>query len=367
MKKVLIVNAVSLYSGGGLIVLKQFIDNIKDNNLYYIFTHNQLNLEQESKSAENIKIIPIKFHNKIHKLLWSSIFLKKWLQNNKIIPDILISLQNTSIRYNKATKQIIYMHNALPLHNHKWSLLKSSERKLALYKWIYPILMFLHVHRDSKIIVQTEWMRTQLLAKYKKFINKVLVVKPRISDFDININNIHKIDLQHEVSLFYPCSSQQFKNHIEIINALLYLKQHRYDISKIGYYLTINKSDCPKLWELVEHNNLAANVIFLGSLSYTEILRYYKSCSIVVFASKIESCGFPLLEAMKFNKPIITIAESYARDVVAEYPNVIFAKSGNSAQWAQAILDTVDKEPVIYFQPQEQSSWVEFFEIIWKN
>jgi glycosyltransferase involved in cell wall biosynthesis len=366
MSQILVVNAVSLYSGGGAIVLNQFLEQIQDNNNYYVFVSSLSNIDIQL--AKNVKLVPIKFKNRIQKLLWSSFYLKKWLDDNKIIPDILISLQNTSIRYNKAAKQIIYLHNALVFHQYKWSFLKRAEQKLVLYKWLYPKLIFLHWHDNSKIVVQTEWMQKQLLAKYKHLANKVVVIKPNINDFKIEPAIIRKINLYYEVSLFYPCSKQPFKNHIEIVNALLYLKQNNYDISNIGYYLTLDKSDVPELWKIIEDNNLDKNVIFLGSLPYKEVLIYYKSSSVIVFPSKIESCGLPLIEAMKFNKPIISIAASYARDTVINYSDVIFVEDGQSAEWAQAILDNIKYKVKIVDNNAlpAKSSWSTFFEFIYQ-
>lgn len=362
MQKTLVVNAVSLYSGGGLIVLKQFLANIPDNNVFYIFVHYKTNLDMEL--PHNIKIIPIKFNNKLHKLLWGSLFLKQWLDRNNIKADTIISLQNTSIKYNKNVQQIIYLHNALALHNHSWSWYKPAEFKVLLYKWFNAIFMFLHWHGNSKIVVQTEWMRKQLLAKYKWLNNKVIVIKPNIKDFDVDFDGIKDIKLRHEVSLFYPCSSQPFKNHIEIVNALIYLKEQGQDISDIGYYLTISKSDCPMLVQIIERHNLLANVVFLGALPYSEVLRYYKACSMVVFPSKIESCGLPLLEGMLFKKPLIALADSYAKDTVAGYENVIFAGEGQSKQWAQAIMDLRMKDSQYVVVEPKESSWKEFFAVV---
>lgn len=360
--KIIVVNATAIISGGALSILHQFITHIADFHTYYIFVHPLLNLPVENN---NIHFIKENVNTVFKRILWDSFGLKRWLKKRGIVPHILLSLQNTSIFYDRTIPKIIYLHQSLPLHQKRWSFFKKRERIFAFYKYIYPLFIFLHVDRNTKFVVQTEWMKTALCRRFFQNEESVHVIKPDIIRKDIA--SIAVKELLYQNTLFYPATSASFKNHREIILALHEIKKLSQDITHTGLYLTINEEDDKELTALINSLDLENNVQFLGSISYEEVVSYYKSCSTVVYPSYIESFGLPLLEAALFGKPLVAINESYAREVVADYPGVIFVPQNSPEAWMKAILQSFTNKEYASYLPAYKSGWKDFFQLVYEE
>jgi len=67
--------------------------------------------------------------------LWG---LKKWSLKNHIKANLVISFQNTGIRYYNDIKQLIYLHQSIPFSEGvNWDFFNKNERILWFYKNIY--------------------------------------------------------------------------------------------------------------------------------------------------------------------------------------------------------------------------------------
>ncbi|KTC92043.1 glycosyltransferase [Legionella cincinnatiensis] len=358
LKKVTVVNATALNSGGALSILRQFLSHVRNDEIYYFFIHPSLNLTVEN---ENVYLIKKETNTIAKRLFWDSWGLKRWLRTQGIDVKSIVSLQNTSLAYQKDIPKIIYLHQGLPLHTQKWSFLKRRERRLALYKYIYPLFIFLHVDKKTKFVVQTQWMKHALCARFKQKEENVYVIKPDILRKDIN--KITPLALPYQYTLFYPATSAPFKNHEEIIYALNEFKKKNAAIS-IGLYLTITAEEDKKLTELIHGLNLQENVHFLGPLSYEQVLIYYKSCTTVVFPSYIESFGLPLVEAAMFGKPLVAIDEDYAKEVISCYPGALFAPRNAPEKWMNALEKSFSYTNIVPYSPSYETSWEDFFTLV---
>ena len=358
-QNIVVVNATALTNGGGLSILQQFIAHVPEKGIYYIFVDGRTPIQSK---AANIYLVKVNIHGWIKRFFWDALGLNRYLKKQHIIADVIISLQNTSVFYDKNAKKILYLHQAIPLHPKRWSFFKKDERKLAFYKYVYPWFIFLHANKHTKIIVQTQWMKKSLCEKFKRLKSSVYVITPDIMRVDVG--SIKRINLAPKHTLFYPASGMSFKNHKEIIHALYALKKNDYDMSSIALYITINEHDNLDLLKLIHAFGLRSSIRFLGMISYDEVLVYYKSCSIVVFPSYLESFGLPLLEAAMFGKPLVVIDADYSREVISDYPQVIFASQNSPDIWMHAILTALSQTQCNSYQPQYESNWNDLFCLI---
>lgn len=361
MSKIVAVNASALSLNGALTILEQFINNIDHHNQYYIFINEKVNLDIGNKT--NINLIKTNINTPLKRIFWDFFGFKKYLKKIHIKPDTIISLQNTSVHYNRTVQQIIYLHQGVMLSPIRWSFFKKNERIFLFYKYIYPLFVFLFVNKNTYFVVQTKWMKNRLIEQFKIPNSKIKVIKPNIPHIDLN--KIKDIELKHHFAIFYPASNQLFKNHIEIINALIYLKNNGFDINNIGIYLTIDKYSNTKLDELISENCLEPNIVFVGQISYQSVLEYYKACNLVAFPSKIESFGLPLIEAATLGKKILCADTDYAREVIGKYNQATFVNLDNPKAWGLALynltkINNNQNTNNIHYQ----SSWADFFEII---
>jgi glycosyltransferase involved in cell wall biosynthesis len=352
----IIVNASSLRTGGALTILRQFVHFLESSNKYVIFINEDVIL---NTNKSNVEFVRVTRQSAIKRVFWDFLGLFLYTKFNRIACDKLISLQNTSVFF-PFKPQIIYVHNGLFLHPMKWSFFRKKERVYAFYKYVYPIFIFAFSWRRAQFVVQTEWMKNALVNQFSRNENTVYVIKPDL--VKINVDSIPDKKVIGGLSCFYPASSESFKNHKLLIDALIYLKRSDSLSDEIIIYLTINKTDIPELFDLITTNGIQNNVCFLGQIQYSEVLSFYKSCSRVLFPSLIESFGLPMLEAAKFGKPIACLPTGFGKEVLMNYEGAHFL-SDSPSEWANYLLSN---EVNLYrpFQPEFETNWTSFFDLV---
>jgi glycosyltransferase involved in cell wall biosynthesis len=338
MKKVIFVNATSATKGGSLTILKQFIDNIEIKEeikkIYYVFVP----INTKLTSFESVNIIPIKAKGYIERIKWDLNGMMDWSKKNVIFPDLIISLQNTGVRFGKVP-QLIYLHQPIPYSNESsWDLFKKDERKLWFYKYIYKLWIDFTVRKEHYIVVQTNWMKEALIENgYSE--QKILISHPNIKE--INIDLISKFKKNNGVStFFYPAADYKYKNHIVIIEAIKEIKNlYPNIIKKIKVIFTLDQQS--PIYNRVVNAGILETVEFIGHIEYDEALKHYKSSDVILFPSYIETFGLPLIEASSFGKKIIVADCNYSKEVIGDYPLATFVDHRDKNIWAKVIIDSI--------------------------
>ena len=363
MSKIVVVNATALRLGGGLSILNQFIEKIdKRVAKFVIFVHVSYVVSQAN--SKNATFVKVDKTSMLKRILWDGYGLKKWLDYHSVVPDLVISLQNTSINIKTYCPQVIYLHQAIPFSNIRWSIFKSDDFRFIIYKHFYQYFIFKYFGKKDIFVVQTNWMKEALLKMGSVNNADVFVIQPK---FNIeNVNDIVKLRFpKSQRTIFYPAAALSYKNHIEIIDALIYLRDYIKDIDGVKVYFTISRKEAAQLNKVICENHLRENFCFTGALSHSEMLSYYKSVDLVVFPSSLESFGLPLIEAAEFGKRIVASDLSYAREVLNGYSGVKFAKMNSPLDWAIAIDEMLlDSNKQHSYIPPKNAGWDVFFEII---
>ena len=355
---IIVINATAIKSSGALTLLNSYIEYIQNDNSnkYYLFTTLDTYIDRK-----NIKIIRVRQNSWIKRILWDEGGLYRYCINKKIEPELIISLQNTCTLYPKIP-QLVYYHQLIPLVKYNWNILKKSEFILFLYSKFYIFF----VKRNSEkafYCVQLKFIKNLLISKLSNIDKeRVRIIKPNIPD--VNTDNINKIMLKEkEFLFFYPSTLYSYKNHRIIIEALVLLKRNSNEVlNKIKILFTIDKLD-NRLMKIIKKNELDEVVVFIGSIKYEEVLSYYKSVNALIFPSRIETFGLPLIEAAAFGLPIICSDLPYANEVLEEYKNVHFVDPENQEKWADEICNFKNlKRGNLLIKEKRDNSWKNFVE-----
>ncbi|MDO6597698.1 glycosyltransferase family 4 protein [Oceanihabitans sp. 2_MG-2023] len=102
------------------------------------------------------------------------------------------------------------------------------------------------------------------------------------------------------------------KNHQIVIEAVNALKTNK----PIELFIAGNGAYKQDLETLVEDLNLKNQVIFLGNLSLTEMVAFYKSMDVVVLPSYHEAFGLVFIEAIALGTPVIVSSKFGALDFI---------------------------------------------------
>jgi len=352
----IVVNASALRAGGALTILQQFIEAIPNDEFeYLVFVDESVNIKHKKNNLQIVSTNVLSFYKRF---IWDAFGLKNWLRHNGIFPIASISLQNTNFRLDVKCPNYIYYHQPLPLFNFKWNILKANERALWFYKNIYPFFVKLFINSKTQIFVQLDFIKEGFIKKYDFPSERIHVVFPKneIPIFDENYNILIQ---QNKVNLFYPATAVFYKNHNLLFKSALLIDKQL--TKKIVVYFTISETDVD-----LPKNLTNIEFVFLGKVSYNEVLWMFKHVDVLLFPSYIETLGLPLIEAAYFGLPIIASNLPYANEVLDGYSGVTYVDYDDPLAWGSEILRIASAKNTKFksFNKQNVKSWPELFRLI---
>lgn len=360
----IIVNASALRSSGALSIYNQFIahlvHNVRGNN-YYIFVDSKVN----RPNISGVVYLIDNDHSWLHRIIWDFYGLAKWLKLNNIIPDIVVSLQNTGVKIK--CKQVIYYHQPLPLFDRKWNFFDDAERVMWLYHKFYSFFVKKTLNSNTEVVVQIPYIKKQFAKKFSFDPKKIQVLFPDVES--INIERIKGATFDNRyVHFIYPATASPYKEHKTLCESLKLLKIINYNaFSKIKIHLTIKSGENVAFDKLLINYDLSDRFVMEGRKTHSELLSMYKASQCLLFPSVIETLGLPLLEAAAFGLPIIVVDLDYAHEVLKKYKGAFYVESYNYRLWAKMIESVCMN--IKYYKPlsqQRKSSWDSFFDLIEK-
>jgi glycosyltransferase involved in cell wall biosynthesis len=363
MNKILIVNATAIHYSGALSIFNQFINNIPEENgyMYYFFINSNYVKIAEKK---NFVYIPIATANWLARIKWDIYGMQRWLDKNKISPNLIISFQNTTVKCRYDIPQLIYYHQPLPLSKYHWNFFKSDELTLFLYKKFYLYFVSKYINDKTHFVVQIPSIKRAFLERIKINERNVHILKPIIMlpDYDLD----YPMTLDDNIHFIYPATPLVYKNHIRIIESLYLIKKENPSLLfKIRVHFTFDRSMADKLFKVIHKYGLVDNIIFDGLIPYHTLLISYKFMRALLFPSFIETFGLPLIEAAGVGTPIVVSDLPYSRDVIGEYEGALFVDYDDTRGWADAIIKFCENDQ--RFTPltmKNENSWKLFFELI---
>lgn len=118
---------------------------------------------------------------------------------------------------------------------------------------------------------------------------------------------------------FLLCSVSRLereKNISFMLEGLALLKKRRGGCFRL--LLIGDGSQKEELMSEAEMLDLTDNVIFTGCIEHSQMRNYYRACDVFVFASRSETQGIVLLEAMAAGLPVVAVEASGVNDVVTD-------------------------------------------------
>jgi len=257
----------------------------------------------------------------------------------KIGADVVFSLQNLAVMRSKKP-QIVYVHQTMPYAKKRFSYFDRDERFLAFYADIFRGLIGYSIRKARVAIVQTSWFRDALIQSHYISPDKVVVVPPTIR-FKLPPSQ----DRREPGRFFYPATPYIYKNIDLIVEAVGRLRKEGLS-PKVC--LTINGNEngySMRLRKRIEAAGLGQNFEFMGRITREEVLACYRSMTLL-FPSRLESFGLPLLEARTIGGDIIAADTRFAQEILADYPGAVFHGEMDTAGLAAAMRNAMAK-PVI--------------------
>lgn len=327
--------AVKKNSGGVYTILREVYESAKKDtkNTYFFILGDHL-----FEESQNVHIIvrPDLQKKYLKRILFDFGFEKQEVL--KYNPDIVVSLQNIAMLRLKNVTQYVYLHQPLPFQRsfffNPW---KKKERKLSFYQFLvgFVIKLSFLLNKRAIVIVQSNWLKNELITRKLRNKEKIIVSQPKIDD------NIRLITTQKsadkKIIFFYPSTAMLYKNHKIVVESLKYLTSQQRN--RIVIYFTLDES---------EYNSIVGiekpeEIILLGRIEHNEVIKML-SKSVLLFPSSVETFGLPILEAKMLSRLILVNDIEVLKETVGFYNRVKYFDGKDAKSLANAIIDTIDNE-----------------------
>ncbi len=319
----IVVNDIAASEGGALTVLKNFYDavNAFPDDHEWIFLLGDHYIEETERVK--VKVFPQVKASRMKRLAFDLHFGKKIIE--ELRPDVVFSLQNTAC-FGLHIPQVLFVHQSLPFQRgKKFSFLKRQERPLAVIQYLIGTVIKRSVRHVDKVIVQTNWMRDEILKRCRVCEDRVVAILPTVATF----TNTKGVQFDSK-KFFYPTSTEIYKNIICIEQAVKMLEE--------------KSIDC-EVELTTEDTYSSPHIHGDGRLTHEDVIQKYFE-STLLFPSYIETFGYPLAEARNANDIVLASDCSFSREVLANYPNAYFF-SYNKPEELAALMEKVIRGEII--------------------
>lgn len=323
--KTAIVFDTAAENSGALSVLKGFYQAARaDKSVNWIFVVSKPKLEE----SDNVKVLNFPETKKswLHRLYFDWFVAPKLAKIYKA--NCVFSLQNVAVR-SGSLPQIVFLHQPIPFCPKKFSLFKSP--KLWIYQNVVSHLILNSAKKADKVVVQTKWMKDALVSRTGCPTEKIEQIPPHIpsapdKEFENSPNNYK--------NFFYPATPVPYKNHSAILQAAKILMSE--GLGDFAINLTLG----PESPIARKFASEGVNINPLGMVSEKKMCELY-SKNVVLFASYLESFGYPLLEARMFKAPILASDMPFSREILGGYENARFFNPDNPQELASLMKECI--------------------------
>jgi len=301
LNRALVLQAPNVHCGGGFALLKEL--SITRN-----VSFKWAQLDERTKGVIELPLSVTQIHVKPSILARLLSEFRLW--RNVTIDDVVLCFHGLPPLLPLSGRAVVFIQNRILVE--KVSLADYPLRT-RLRLWVERFwLRFLQRHA-ARYIVQTPSMAESLRALLGDGVEICVLPFASLNAY-LPIKNALKA--LPKFDFIYVATGEAHKNHVTLLKAWRLLSQA--DL-RPSLALTVDPLRYPSIQaEILKAAKChSLNIVNLGQLSGNDISNLYKSSSALIYPSKAESLGLPLLEAANYRLPILAPELDYVRDVVA--------------------------------------------------
>lgn len=337
MSRRMVVNALTLSTGGGRTVLIDFLqalkDNLPDDWSVEIYCRDIAGL----KGDKRINLITPRLPR--NSWLARAIFDLGGLQKEVGIQnvDLFVSLLGASSRI-RASRKFVYCHNALPLWNMPTRMKFFHPRQWAMRR-IYDLLYRFGIGSSSTVIVQQDWVRNAMRSRYG--ISRIMVARPLPEGGMAKPGRLRKSsrNATEPFGILFPAAPYAYKNFEVLLEAAQLLEAEGRSLTVT---LTITADENAHARRLTSTYAGARALQLKGHLAPAALQECYRTADLLVFPSLIETWGLPITEAARAGLPVLAADLAYAWEAAGACEQAAFFDPHDPTTLAQMIRDVMD-------------------------
>ena len=257
----------------------------------------------EIRNLPNVTILDIRSEGEI---FWETIKLPIWLIKKR--PDLLL-MPGNRVSLLSCVKQFATFHDAMEwkYFDELFKYNKDSNFKVKLYQFRVRLYIWLTykigLSRLSKVLTISNFSKKSLESYFPKIKNKTCVLYHGIPDgFSSEKNNIVAHSERHGVLMLGGDSYQ--KNPENAIRAWHALPDDLKKNNPLTIAGTKNNDGSP-IRKVITELNIQHNLVVKEWVSEAELITLFRHSKALLFVSREEGFGFPLVQAMACGTPTV--------------------------------------------------------------
>jgi len=294
------IDASNVHSGGGKTMLNDFITGTDAYpNIKFIFwVDYRFDIPNLSVNSKNMQFI------KVPKVLrfFTQFKIKKLYKSDDLI-----------IFFGNLPPFIIFSARTFLLQSNRYVVENSTTSNMSFLTRIQiniqRLIFKLYKNKVDEIIVQSSSM--QSLIKKQSNLNTSATVVP-FKDFKEDAFS-HSTHARAKTGFIYIASAEPHKNHKNLIAAWVLLAEE-----EIYPKLTLTIDDKSKIYKEIVNTRASHNldIEILPNILREDLMIKFANSQALIYPSKFESYGLPLVEASMLGIDIIASELDYVRDMV---------------------------------------------------
>jgi glycosyltransferase involved in cell wall biosynthesis len=200
---------------------------------------------------------------------------------------------------------IITVHDLLPL-THPSKLVKDSLR---------AALLSSSIKRADFIIAVSEATKNEILGRFQGLKEeKIKVVHHGLSQSFLSDNRPPCVDGERPF-LLYVGGRKGYKNFLKLVRAYAASKlPHDFDLRVVG-----GGSPDPQELSCLQSINVSDKITFTQAHSDDDLKAIYQRALALIYPSEVEGFGFPILEALASECPVICFRQSSMKEIAGDF------------------------------------------------
>lgn len=290
----LVIYAPGIHIGGGAILLREFLHSLTKES-HILFYHDIRFDIKEYSEYKNLMNFPIR--RSYISRLFAELSLMK-VENT----DVVICFHSLPPIFPIKANCFVFCQNVFIVNQDRLDIFSfAMKAKLTLERFIFKYSLT----KNITYISQTQTMQNLI----KRIKNNADI---KILGFSKAIKNVEK-NLRIKWDFIYIASDLPHKNHIKLIEAWEILaKENIYPKLLLITDLT-NEKLKDSIFKFKKSG--FSNIYIIKNQPHEKMLLELLRSKALIFPSLAESFGLPLVEAQKFNKPILASELDFVRDV----------------------------------------------------
>jgi glycosyltransferase involved in cell wall biosynthesis len=305
MSKKIYLHATNVSQGGGRTLLTAVLEALPDN----VAVVAQLDSRMVLPKNFSDKVV-IRF---VRPTLLGRILADLWLSRNVTNSDIAICFGSLPPLFKLKGLTLVFVQNRYLIEK---NMLESFPPKTRIRLMLERTWFRLASSNADEYIVQTPTMKA-IMHRLGYINNRPIKIRPFIANSLSYTRSGKSIrpNARSDYDFIYVATGEPHKNHKNLVEAWCILADQNLYPSIL---LTLDKAASAMLCAWIDYkvSNFKLNLTNAGLVSHSSVIQLYSQAGALIYPSRLESFGLPLIEASMAGIPILASELDYVRDVI---------------------------------------------------